>query len=321
MATIPTYISESDLRDVYPNIDKYDTKTPIYGWVTTGTSNLYLARNSGLVNQLFADGEDLGDAEANSGVVNVNGEWYYDSALDTVYYFNSASSPADMLMEAGEDWATHKTDMMAKASRYFDAYVDRALPRSQWKNESNEFDYIIVRTVAQICAYFLVSAHDPESVDAERLKAEYTEILDKINSGELKLGFEKTRDSSQGFLREVSVNASTTLKPLDLRGHYSGIYDKIKLKVITGGAIGTATYSVWVAGSDKLGVGDGNQVITAEKIDGTYQSLAGGLQVRFGGKNYDASATANDTYEVEAFGYGESRDDARGIMSMSMTRS
>ena len=78
MATIPTYISESDLRDVYPNIDKYDTKRPVYGWVTTGTPNLYLARNSGLVNQLFVDGEDLGDAEANSGVLNVNGEWYFD---------------------------------------------------------------------------------------------------------------------------------------------------------------------------------------------------------------------------------------------------
>ena len=211
--------------------------------------------------------------------------------------------------------------MMAKASRYFDAYVDRALPRSQWKNESNEFDYIIVRTVAQICAYFLVSAHEPMSDEAERIKAEYTEILDKINGGEIKLGFEKTRDSSQGFLREVSVNASSTLKPLDLRGHYSGIYDKIKLKVITGGAIGTATYSVWVAGDDKLGVGEGSQVITAEKIDGTYQSLAGGLQVRFGGKDKTASATANDEYEIEAFGVGESRDDARGVMSMSMTRS
>ena len=321
MATIPTYISESDLRDVYPNIDKYDTKRPVYGWVTTDTPNQYAAKNSGLVNQLFADGEELGDKQTSIGAVTSNGRWYYDSGTDAVYYFHSVTSPVDRLMEAGEDWATHKTDLMAKASRYFDAYVDKALPRSQWKNESNEFDYIIVRTVAQICAYFLISAHDPESVDAEKLKVEYTEILDKINGGEIKLGFEKSRDSSQGFLREVSVNSSSTLKPLDLRGHFSGIYDKIKLKVITGGVIGTATYSVWVAGDDKLGVGDGSQVITAEKIDGTYQSLAGGLQVRFGGKNYNASATADDEYEIEAHGYGEARDDARGITSMNMTRS
>jgi len=318
MATIPTYISESDLRDVYPNIDKYDTKTPVYGWVTTGVSNFYKAYNTGLINVLFFDGIE---GTAVTDDPNANYEFRYSEGNDSVEVYIDTGSPADMLMEAGEDWATHKTDMMAKASRYFDAYVDRALPRSQWKNESNEFDYIIVRTVAQICAYFLVSAHEPMSDEAERIKAEYTEILDKINGGEIKLGFEKTRDSSQGFLREVSVNASSTLKPLDLRGHYSGIYDKIKLKVITGGAIGTATYSVWVAGDDKLGVGEGSQVITAEKIDGTYQSLAGGLQVRFGGKDKTASATANDEYEIEAFGVGESRDDARGVMSMSMTRS
>ena len=320
MATIPTYISESDLRDVYPNVDKFDTKSPVYGWVVHSGA-LYRADNCGLINQLFADGKDLGAAEANSGVVNVNDEWYYESTLDAVYYYNSATSPADMLMEAGEDWATHKTDLMAKASRYFDAYVDKALPRSQWKNESNEFDYIIVRTVAQICAYFLISAHDPESPDAEKLKVEFTEILDKINGGELKLGFEKSRDSSQGFLREVAVNTSSTLKPLDLRGHYSGIYDKIKLKVIDAGTYGASTYSVWVAGDDKLGINEGSQIITAEKIDGTYQSLSGGLQIRFGSKDKDAVTYANDEYEVEVHGYGEARDDSRGLMTANLTRS
>ena len=83
------YCTHRDIKDTYPAInDSGDAKRPIYGWETTGTSNLYLARDAGLVTQLFADGEDLGDAEANSGVVDTNGEWYYDSNLDTVYYFN-----------------------------------------------------------------------------------------------------------------------------------------------------------------------------------------------------------------------------------------
>ena len=31
MATYkPDYCSQSDIRDIYPNIDKYDTKRPIY---------------------------------------------------------------------------------------------------------------------------------------------------------------------------------------------------------------------------------------------------------------------------------------------------
>ena len=34
---LPTYASVSDLRDVYPNIDKYDAKKPVYGWVNPST--------------------------------------------------------------------------------------------------------------------------------------------------------------------------------------------------------------------------------------------------------------------------------------------
>ena len=334
MATYkPTYASTSDLRDIYPNIDKYDVKTQLLGWTTTGTANLYLARNTGLVNQLFADGEDLGDAEANSGVVDTNGEWYYDSNLDTVYYFNSASNPIDLLMEGGEDWATHQTDMLYKASRYFDSYVDPTLPTQMWKNDENEYDYIVIRTTAQICAYFLLSSHDPENEDALKIKEEYESILDRINAGGIKLGFEKSADSSQGIITELSANASSTLKPVDLRGKYRGsVYDKVRLQVITGGVIGTATYSVWVNGNDKLGINQGSQVVTAEKITGTYQTLSGGLQVRFGGSTptgvsggtadlLSNVATADDVYQIEVWAVGEELDDARGIRSAYMTRS
>ena len=99
MATAPTYCTHKELKRVFPQISEFDAKIQIVGWEETGTPNLYLARDAGLVSILFADGEDLGDPEANSGVVNVNGEWYYDSALDTVYYFNSASNPNNMLMK------------------------------------------------------------------------------------------------------------------------------------------------------------------------------------------------------------------------------
>jgi len=331
MANYPTYASTSDLRDVYPNIDKYDAKTPVYGWGTTGTLHLYLARNTGLINQLFADGEDLGSAEDNSGVIDANGEWYYDPNLDTAYYFNSSASPVDLLMESGEDWATHKTDILAKASRYFDSYIDNSLPRQVWKNDEGVYDYIVIRTVAQIGAYFLISAHDPENEDALKLKEEYELVLEKINTGAIKLGFEKTSDSSQGIIREIT--GAGTLKPVDLRGNYTGsVYDKIRLQIITGGVIGTATYSVWVAGNDKLGINKGSQVITEQIITGAYQALSSGLQVRFGASSavgtagtedniLTASGTANDVWEIEVFAVGEEIQDARGMKSASLTRS
>ena len=58
MATDFRYASQTDLEMYYPSFSNFDAKRQIYGWETTGTSNLYLARNSGLVTILFADGED-----------------------------------------------------------------------------------------------------------------------------------------------------------------------------------------------------------------------------------------------------------------------
>ena len=52
---MPTYITSRDLKDVYPNIDEYDTKKPVYGWIVDSGSR-YVAHDSGLVTILFHDG-------------------------------------------------------------------------------------------------------------------------------------------------------------------------------------------------------------------------------------------------------------------------
>jgi len=53
MAVSGSYCTSRDLKDVYPNIDEFDNKTPIYGWETDNT--YYVAYNSGLTTQLFID--------------------------------------------------------------------------------------------------------------------------------------------------------------------------------------------------------------------------------------------------------------------------
>ena len=57
------YCTHREVKDVAPFIDDYDTKTSVYGWVVESGSQ-YKATNSGLVTQLFANGEDLGSAES-----------------------------------------------------------------------------------------------------------------------------------------------------------------------------------------------------------------------------------------------------------------
>ena len=82
---------------------------------------------------------------------------------------------------------------------------------------------------------------------------------------------------------------------------------------------GTATYSVWVKNAGKLGIQQGNQVVTSEKINGDYQSLAGGLQIRFAGETKTSVATATNEWEIEVMGAGE-HIDASGVKSVANTR-
>ena len=139
-----------------------------------------------------------------------------------------------------------------------------------------------------------------------------------MNNGKAGLSRQNTSDSSKGVIRDVTYTG--TVRPVDTRGHYSGTYDLIKIKIdTTGGAIGTATYSVWTKDGDKLGMNEGNQVVTTEVINGDYQSLAGGLQIRFQGSADNSTATADDEWEVEVMGLYEETDNA-SMRSVRMTR-
>ena len=168
------YCTDRDLSDVMPSISEFDLKTRIINWQTTGTSNLFIARNSGLVTQLFSDGEDLGDAEANSGVVNANGEWYYDSDLDTVYYFDSATNPNDRIMETGDDWATIKTRFRKRASRLIESMIDYRIAGEIWKDREGNYPQIVVHATALLAVMLSIKAHDPNNEILESLKEDWT---------------------------------------------------------------------------------------------------------------------------------------------------
>ncbi len=316
MATAPTYCTHRQLKDVFPQVDSFDNKRALYGWKEV-TSNKYAAHNSGLTTQLFADGEDLGAAQSAHTDLNVEGEWFYNSAEDITYYY-SASNPNDKLMEAGEEFSGLITRITANASRYLDAKLDPNLPREQLKDKEGNFDYIIIRTTALIAASFLIRSHDPTSEVATALMEDAQNNIDSLNKGAASLSWQTTGDTSKGVIRDVTYT-SGSIRPVDTRGRWHGTFDILKVKIIAGGAFGTATYSVWSKGNDKLGVNEGNKVVIEETIDGDYQPLAGGLQIRFGGSAYDSVATQDNEWEIEVQGYGEEVDNS-AINSVRMTR-
>ena len=310
MATAAIYCTHKELKRVFPQLNSFDNKRSIYGW-TEVSSNKYAAHNSGIVTQLFADGEDLGPAQSAHTDLNVEGEWFYNSAEDVLYYY-SASNPSDKLMEAGEEFTTMVTQYRTDASRYLDSMLDPNMPRESFKDKSGNFDYLIIRTTALIAANFMIKSHDPNSELANALMQEAMMNINNINEGKAALSFQVTRDSSQGVVRDVSYTDGS-IRPVDTRGEWSGTYDLIKVKIITGGRIGTATYSVWTKDSDKLKT---NQVVTEKIINGDYQQLAGGLEIRFAGDDMNpdsgSSATGTNEWEIEVFGKYEQVDASEG---------
>jgi hypothetical protein len=313
MATAPTYCTHRQLKDVFPQVDSFDNKRALYGWKEV-TTNKYAAHNSGLTTQLFADGEDLGAAQSAHTDLNVEGEWFYNSAEDITYYY-SASDPNDKLMESGEEFSTLITRITANASRYLDAKLDPNLPREQLKDKEGNYDYIIVRTTALIAAVFLIRSHDPTSEVATAMMEDAMGNIDSLNKGGAALSWQTTGDSSKGIIRDVTYT-STKIRPVDTRGRWSGTWDLLKVKVITGGVLGTATYSVWGKDENSL---KSMKVVDEEKITGDYQTLAGGLEIRFGGSTDSTQAAANDEWEIEVAGWQEEVDNS-AINSIKMTR-
>ena len=314
MASAPIYCTHKELKRVFPQLDEFDQKTPIYGWVEV-TTNKYAAHNSGSVTQLFVDGESLGSAQSAHTDLNVEGEWFYNSTDDVLYYY-SASTPIDKLMEAGELFTAMVTQFRTDASRYIDSRLDPKLPKNQLKDKNGNFDYMIVRTTALYAAAFMVRTKDPTSDMAAALMLEADNNVQLLNEGRAALSWQNTGDASQGVLRDVTYTDGE-VRPVDFRGRAYGVdYDLVQLKIGTGGAIGTATYNVWVKDSDGL---KQNQVVTNEKITGDYQKLAHGLEIRFSGTTDSSTATANNEWEVEVRGYNEEIDTA-DLKGIKMTR-
>ena len=314
------YCTDRDLQDIFPHLSEYDLKRRIYNW-EVATGSRYRSRNSGLVSQLFADGRDLGAGQSSEGAVDSNNEWYLDSAGDTIYYYNDETNPDSMIMEAGDDWATIKTRFRRKASTLIESHLDNRLSREVLKDREGNYPEIIVHITALQAVILLLKAHDPNSEVIEPFKSELDELIDGLKAGSIVLPTSISGDSSKGVIREVSVNASSDLRPIELRGHYNGTgYELLKVYIESGenGIIGTSKMTVKGKDSDLLKT---DTLIDSEVITGDFQHLGvGSLYIRWGGDDVtSAITTAADEYEIEL--WGSSLDaTVSTVGSISMTR-
>ena len=319
------YCTHRDIKDTYPAInDSGDSKRPIYGWTTTDTTNQYQANSTGLITQLYFDGIEgtsVGDSP------NANYEFNYSASTDSVQVFLTTSagatlSPNDILVESGDDFETLITRVAKRASRMIDSKIGYRVTDTQIKDREGNYPDIIVRAAALQSVILLLTSEDPTNPIIEPFKEELAEIVDGINSGTIViLGNQRTMDAAKGIIREVSVNASSDLRPVELTGNYTGsAYELLKVYIDSGenGVIGTTRMTVKGKDSTKL---KNTVLIDSEIITGDYQSLGiSGMKIRWSGDNDSAITTANDEYEIELFGHNLDSSTPGQVGNIKMTR-
>ena len=296
------YITEQFFYDTVPEgrILLKTADRPVYGW-GDAVSSIYPAYGTGIVTVLKQAGVDLGAAEANLAAVTSEGEWFWDSTTDKLSLY-TATDPNTQKITAGEDHATYTTRRLEEATSVIDGLLTAKYQTPIQTDKSGDYGSLLKLITAYQLAV-MQSAGKPEinlRYQNMLMNVEETGLLDQILAGKIKFEFEIDADSSQGSIREISVSGGINL--IETRGIATGVtWDAIKVLVILGGEIGTATYSVFTMDGDTL---KSNEVLTEEVINGDFQTLAYGLQIRFRGDSGD-TATANDEWEVVVRGHGE----------------
>ena len=118
------------------------------------------------------------------------------------------------------------------------------------------------------------------------------------------------------YTKEISINNNTTGTIVDTFGYPQTSFDRIKVKIDTGGTLtpgsaSTITFSSFVGDTSGLKI---NKSTDGEVIDGGFQAVGHGVYVRFSEGVY----TADDEWEVEVSGLDHTS--GGGINSIQLKR-
>ena len=305
--------TNTDLSYIEPNINNYNLRRILPGdWVASGTTNLYYLYSAGYVTQLFKDGEEMTSV---ADTPDANKEFNYATGTGLLSFFvtNSSTSLLDSaVIEAGRDWYDTKVEAVAKASDL----VRNLLPVPIYPRKGvgmasatgNDWPEIIVRSTAIIACADLVRPFDKDKGDeimAMAMNPEGTGYLDMIRTGQIALSQDEGMAKNSGIIREISINANSTGSVIDVRGTPTVDWDVIKIIISTAGTFtsGSASgvkYDTYVKDDTGLKIDKSSD---AETIDGGFQDVGHGMQVRFSPGVY----TINDQWELEVSGIIDSR--------------
>ena len=305
--------TNTDLQYIVPDINNYNLRRVLPAdWVASGTTNLYYLYSAGYVTQLFYNGEEMTSV---TDTPNANKEFNYatGTGLLSFYLTNSSTSLLNSaVIESGRDWYDTKVEAVRKASDLCRNVLPVPIyPRKgvgMASSTGNDYPEIIVRSTAIIACADLVRPFDKEKGDelmAMAMNPDGTGYLDMVRTGQIALSQDEGLAKHSGIIREVSINANTTGSIIDVRGKPTVDWDVIKIIISTAGTFtsGSASgvkYDTYVKDDTGLKIDKSSD---AETIDGGFQDVGHGMQVRFSPGLY----TSNDEWELEISGIVDSR--------------
>lgn len=304
-----TYASQSDLKNYFNRFGDFDQKTQIFP--TSTSSNLHTFQDTGYTGLLFINGDEL--AGNKGSTPNADGEWYYIDTENKVEYYDSGYTSTtihNQTFYSGIDFKTFIDQQLVNASLELNTLLDARYSTPLQKNIQTgqvstsvaEYDPIIIKATCYIAAANLIRSREPMAEDAQAYydmvsNTEKTGLIDRLNSGDIKLSNEIDRNSDNGSVTTFSSNEGE-MELIDLNGKFSGGfngYDLLRIVCTSTGAYGVGEVVVQSYGAGKL-LGESS---AAQSITGGYDKLSGlgGLAVRFQG----ASMTSGDIWEIQAF--------------------
>jgi len=320
--------TSTDLSRAYGRVFEYlkGQQQILRGFLPHTTANIFRKAGTGYVEAMFEDGVKMTEA-ASLGAVDAAQEWYYDSTNDVLYFYPTGGVPENHQYTIGQDIDTIRTDAVKVASREAEARLHSKhivpIPMSPSATVSggvvkDPYDRDFIDAVAKIACGHLIGNVEPavfndgipENIAAQLLAAGRG-VLDEYVTGKRTFSWELTQ-SEIGKAKHWPDSSNTSHGMIQLRGEFqpdrtttTSVYPDLsspvgfnqdvfwKIKITTGGALGTATFQV---SKDNGTTYNGTDITTSNQ----WAEISNNIFVRFLARaNASTDFIVNDTWQIE----------------------
>lgn len=309
--------TSSDLQYVFKNIEQFSGKETITTFELVSGS-VYSKHGTGYCGIVYADDVALTEKTSIATVEATASTFWYDETNDILYIHTPDGSDPDLytIKIATEDWETLKTFFAERAFQQLENMLDpkypRPIPFAKDQYNSKNYDSDIVESAALLTCVNIIKHTDPDSpliktfMDRVWNAEEEKGVMWEYAKGLRSFSFEATADQFDGNIMLVTRDANSTgLIFIAGTGDHSGHY-LINIKIVTDGAVGTATWKYSVDGKTNW-----SSAITSTI---NYMYLYAGIYIRMSG-----TFVTDDEWLVEILG-GTEEITNKGIRSIRLTK-